>query len=355
MSYKSPTLPGIALGIVVAILVAHWQQGDIALETSDSRSPMSDRQKAPPATGILGESPAYAAMRPENDSGAELLARAIDNLKRQHSVAAKARQEANLYDQQLNGTGSYTQMAGPEGVALSRFELKLQTADGPANWQQVCDGAALWTYRKNLDGPRLASVDINIVLTAYRKQLGGSRAESAASLSPAIGGLPELLDSLARHMTFKEVFSERLGDVDVWVVKGRWNPATLSDLLRDQRDRIREGKSPDWSKAPRHVPDHVLVYLGKSDLFLASRHEPIGLVIQNDHLSVRRYCQAVDTSRDGIVPPAHGKSSHDGDFCLSLFGKQRCQCWLAENSEHRMVERLPLVPWPKVSRPFEIA
>ncbi|MBI1904574.1 MAG: hypothetical protein HYS13_26055 [Planctomycetia bacterium] len=267
MSYKSPTLPGIALGIAVAILVAHWRQGDVALETSESRPSAATRQTASSAAGILGESPAYAAMRPENDGGAELLARAIDKLKSQHSIAAKARQVANLYGQQLNGTGSYTQMAGPEGVSLSRFELKLQTAEGPANWQQVCDGAALWTYRKNLDGPRLTSVDINTVLSAYRQRLAGASADPAAPLSPPIGGLPELLDSLARHMTFKEVFSEQLGDVDVWVAKGRWNPSTLSDLIPDQRDRIRGGKSPDWSKAPRHVPDHVLIYLGKTDLF----------------------------------------------------------------------------------------
>jgi hypothetical protein len=270
MSYRSPTLPGIALGIVVAILVARWQQGEVAPQpgaATTAAGPMEPPSADGIVGGLLGASPAHAAMQPENENGAEFLIRAIDKLKSQHSIAAKARQTANIYDQRLNGTGSYTQMAGPEGVALCRFELKLQTADDVAIWQQVCDGAALWTYRKNLDGPRLASVDVGTVLAAYRQKLGGAGAEPAAPLSPPIGGLPQLLDSLARHMTFKEVFSDQLGDVDVWIVKGRWNASTLVDLVPDQADRIREGKSPDWSKARDHVPDHVLVYLGKTDLF----------------------------------------------------------------------------------------
>jgi hypothetical protein len=83
------------------------------------------------------------------------------------------------------------------------------------------------------------------------------RADRAASIDLALGGLPALLTSLSRSMQFQSVKSEMLSDREFWKVSGKWRP----DLLR----QLTGGDSK--AKLPAHIPDAVRVYLAKDTLF----------------------------------------------------------------------------------------
>ena len=49
-----------------------------------------------------------------------------------------------------------------------------------------------------------------------------------------------------------------------WVLLGQWKPDKLARLLNEPT--AGEG-SPDASRLPAHVPDHILLHLGKQELF----------------------------------------------------------------------------------------
>jgi hypothetical protein len=68
----------------------------------------------------------------------------------------------------------------------------------------------------------------------------------------------------------------------VLVLRGTWRPARLRALLPEQRDALDRGEAADITKLAPHVPEQVIVTLGRDDLFPYRlefmRREPPGVL-----------------------------------------------------------------------------
>lgn len=211
-------------------------------------------------------------------AGDEVVARAVLAIEQQPSIAAKLRQQIDLYDQQLVGSGIYLQ--GPTDQHLFRLELRLQGAEQGTTLQHVSDGTTLWVFRE-LDGKdgRVSKVNLETVLEA----LGRAGQGGASSLGGlGLGGLPKLLAALARDFQFDPPEASNLGSLPVLHLRGQWRATRLATLLPEQKEAIAKGESPDLKKLPPHVPQQIVLTLGRDDLFPYrlefQRRAPAGLL-----------------------------------------------------------------------------
>lgn len=224
-------------------------------------------QQNPPATGKL--LPAPVAVKGPFTSlaatpGETLLKSAVAELARMQTVAAKMRQQVNLFGHQIIGSGTYLQQG--RGVDLRlRMELKLRVAERLSSLQQVSDGKSFWVRSDGLDETRITRVDLARVRYALQRQQLDAPANVTAGIS--VGGLPRLLENLDASFRFGAATEERLDRLVVWKIEGEWERTKLADLLPAQAERLRAGNAPDFSKLPEHLPDRVRLMLGKDDLF----------------------------------------------------------------------------------------
>jgi hypothetical protein len=125
--------------------------------------------------------------------------------------------------------------------------------------------------------PKLTRVDVERVLAARsaaaRLQAGGAMAlglETGPGTMLGIGGVASLLDELADWCIFTRVSQGKLptqGELPVIVLEGGWRPERLLHWLPDQADAVSQGKPIDLDKLPATLPDRVVVFLGRDDLF----------------------------------------------------------------------------------------
>ena len=197
--------------------------------------------------------------------GETLLRNAVQELARHTTVAAKLRQQINLFGHQIIGSGTYLQQG--RGVDLRlRMDLKLTVSERLASLQQVSDGKSFWVRSDGLEpSSRTTCVDLDRVRHAIqRKELAGA---AAAPGGISIGGLPRLLESIDGAFRFGTVAEQRLDRLAVWRIEGTWERAKLAELLPAQAERLKTAGAPDLSKLPEHLPDCVRLLLGKDDLF----------------------------------------------------------------------------------------
>ena len=222
----------------------------------------NEKQAAASAAGSAGQ-----------NQGNDLLARSIESLAQYNSLAAKIRQRVELFDQQLVGTGSYFQ--GPVDSYLLRWELKLRVADQVSSLQQVCDGRTLWIQRQLTDKSTLERVDIKRLRAAQQNgnpsaaqpESAGTSGAPAAAPTLGSGGLSRLLRHMERSFRFTSIQPVQLGKTPMHALQGEWHPDHLIRWLPNQRAAIEAGKPADTSKLLEHLPDHVVVFLGRDDLF----------------------------------------------------------------------------------------
>lgn len=222
------------------------------------------------AGGLWAEKPADRAADGAGEAiadvrGDEVLAKAIAELDRYATISARVRQQVDLFDQHLVGSGVYLQSKGAFGFNLTRFELKMQLQDEVSRMLEVCDGEFLWTTRdlKNGDpSPLFNKVDVKRVLAARP-----SAGQGGAIPRLALGGFSRFIQSLRQGFAFHEVTEDFLGDLPVYRLHGVWKPAQLVQFLPEQKAAIEAGQGGDLRKLEPHVPDEVFVYLGQEDLF----------------------------------------------------------------------------------------
>ncbi|MBI2825706.1 MAG: hypothetical protein HYX69_13560 [Planctomycetia bacterium] len=242
MKHRLPILPGIALGVVVAVVA-----GLLAARTRAGGEAASE----PPAT-VAGVAPG------------DLLRRAAEQLARHDSIATKVRFRSNLFGQSLHGTGQFLQ--DRYASRRVRFELKTQLGDKISSVQQVADGEALWIRHTTLAGSQLTRIDVRRVLDALAVHDSTHPAAQPAQ-HLALGGLPMLIESLTGSFDFPSVKPDQLGRLNVLVVTGTWKPAALAKLVPEEKERIESGAALDPDALPVYVPSQVQVYLGRDDLF----------------------------------------------------------------------------------------
>lgn len=259
MKHKLPIFPAALLGLVIGIASI-----PLAWPIVSARAGASAVVATP---SVIQESEVPSSL--VRDAAATLAA--------QDSVNVKLRLRVDMFGQELKGSGRYLQ-----GASLSRqfrFELKLQLGDSFSSVQQVCDGQSLW-IRRQIDGPPtiakvdLAKVDASIESAIVNGGIAGNAApgDTPPMLIPgagglAAGGLAGVLFGLDRAFDFREATDTTIGEVPMRAVTGTWKPSRLVRMLPDQKVAIEGGGKVDLTKLPLHMPDHVVVFLGRDDLF----------------------------------------------------------------------------------------
>ena len=198
-------------------------------------------------------------------NGQELLEHAILTLESRPSVSAKIRQSVDLFGHKPVGSGVYLEQRS-EGEPLLRLEMRMQLGSEPSSLLHVCDGRHLWGYRKIGEGETLSRIDVGRVAEALEES---GRMHQIAKVGhwPGLGGLSRLLRGLHAAFDFNSVEETRLaGQLPVWRLRGEWKQARLAKLLPEE-DLAKKGKPVDFSRLPQHLPDHVLLLLGKTDEF----------------------------------------------------------------------------------------
>lgn len=208
--------------------------------------------------------PSALKLQPSTDrpSPDQLLSDAIAQLDRRSSIAARVRHRTLWFGQRLIGSGRYLQ--GPSGQRLVRLEVRTPLVDKVSTLQHVCDGRTLWIYEYSNAGKNLGRVDVGQAAAAV--QVSPAAAGMPSKLL-AVGGLPQLLRNLESGFEFTGVERRLLDDLPAWVLRGSWEKQQLIRLLPDQKAEIEAGKQPNYAALSLQLPDQVVLWLGRDDLF----------------------------------------------------------------------------------------
>lgn len=184
---------------------------------------------------------------------AQLLAEAAVVAGRRHSIAAQIRYHAELFGRDVRGSGVYLQ--GPTSSRLLRYELNMQAGERNVHLLEINDGRYLWRRIQFKAEPDVERIDVDRVLAALQQADAPGGADPARLLG--LGGLGRLLTALNRAFDFSHsVPAADLGNVPVYGIAGRWRPETLARFGIESAEQLRP-----------HMPDYVVVYLGRDDLF----------------------------------------------------------------------------------------
>ena len=252
MSVKLPiltTVAGAAIGLVGLAAVA---------------------QVRPPNAAQGGDLPLGNGQGEVIDSGsgggARLLQQAILALEGRRSVSAKIRiRDVDLFDRSPVGSGVYLEQRS-DRQSLFRLEVRMQLGGEPSSLLHVCDGHYLWMYRKLGEQENLTRVNAGRVEQALEES-GNIHELTKVGYWPGLGGLPKLLRSLEAAFDFHSVEEALLADqLPVFRLQGNWKPDQLAQE-GSETDGEKKGKSVDRSELGDHVPNHVVLWLGKMDTF----------------------------------------------------------------------------------------
>lgn len=226
------------------------------VRTAVMRIASTQEASTPPTRG--GNS---AAAKPVAADGNALVMQASRELAALPSLDARLRLTTNLLGQELVGSGTYYQL-GHQEETLLKLELKLQVANQVSSLLQVSDGRFLW-IRKDLPQQKsLGRVDMRHVRQAMIRSQA-TAAPQAPTTWMALGGLGQLVESLATNFTFAAPVEARYGQLPVWVVEGTWKPEQLARIWTAQADALQAGRAVDMSELPAHLPHSVRLVVGK--------------------------------------------------------------------------------------------
>lgn len=200
-------------------------------------------------------------------SGDQFLAEVLSTLQRRPSVAARLRHQARLHDEALVGSGKYWQR-GVGNQRVARWEMQMQVANQAASYVQVFDGNHLWTDRTLASGRTVRRLDVGRLQSRLRTlSLNTGLPQAKAEWDPLIaaatgqGGLVELVADLLRRYTFAPPRAVQLNGLAVYALVGQWRRSELEKLWPQL------ASAEDASSWPRQLPHHVLVLVGKNNLF----------------------------------------------------------------------------------------
>lgn len=203
---------------------------------------------------------------PVQRGGQDLLEQAVFALESRQSVSAKIRQSVDLFGKKLFGSGVYLEQRSDRQTLL-RLEIKIQLGDRSSSLLEVCDGRYLWIYRKLRGEGTLGRIDVLRIVRALEEN-GQMPGAGGIAGWPGLGGLPKLLRGLDAAFAFDSVEETQLaGQLPVWKLEGSWKQDRLARVLPKQEGTVKEDTPPDLTSLPDHLPDHVVLFLGKDDLF----------------------------------------------------------------------------------------
>jgi hypothetical protein len=249
----------LPIPLALLVVVAAWQ-------FVSSQSPQVVEEKEVTAASPASGPPPIESAPPDVSNGQELVAQAAQRLLLLPGIEAKTRQQVNIFDQHLVGSGTYLQLTkGPR--LMLRLDLKLQVANQATSLQQISDGDTFWVRHSHGDETNLSRVNLRR-LREVASRVGPSDVPPPPTLWMALGGLPRLLAALDTHFTFDppKPMTIGKGKLPVWSLEGHWKPAILANLLPDQQAEIAAGERVDLSKLPPQLPHGVTVVLGRDQV-----------------------------------------------------------------------------------------
>ena len=262
----------ILTSLTLAVLAFAGLVGHDLLSSADDRTAAAQAdavitKTAPTTATYTTATPPLAASAPvvtpvPGADPTKLLQQAFLAIDTYGSISAKLRQRSELYGVSAIGSGVYSQ--GSAASHRLRLEMTFQIGSRRTSFQQIADGEYLWTRRELASAPTLTRVNIDRVLQI---QEHNPHEPFRKGYVMGLGGLPRLLASLPACFNFDSVNQTTLGTMPMYIVRGVWNRNALSHLLRDQKEAILAGQPADLTKLTEQVPDEVLVYLGREDLF----------------------------------------------------------------------------------------
>ena len=205
--------------------------------------------------------------RTESD-GQSLLHQAQAAMLRHYTVSAQVFQKSHILSIDVIGLGQYSEQRSNQGVRF-RLEINLQTQDDKlaSGLLQVCDGDHLWNYRKLRGQESLSCVD----LATFQQRLDekGVRAPlRPLDAWPGVGGLSELLASFDRAFLFDTPEGVELqAHFPAWKIEGHWRPEMLARAVPEHKEEIEQGRGVALEDLPKHLPNRIILFLGKEDLF----------------------------------------------------------------------------------------
>lgn len=203
-----------------------------------------------------------------------LLEEALRILERRHSIAARIRQEIDLFGKRLVGSGSYLEKR--EGSdRLVRLELKIQHGDQSSSLVQVAalrnskGDRFLWTKRKLLGEEQLSRIDLDQVAQELGRADKATPRLGRMGMLQAEGGLAKILRGLHASFDFTDARLGRLGKQGqlVWRLQGQWKPEQLARAVPNLREEGEAATPLDPSRLPPHLPDQIVLHLRHEDLF----------------------------------------------------------------------------------------
>lgn len=197
------------------------------------------------------------------------------------SVQADLREFVVLGERRFEAVGRY--IAGPfNPLPQLRLEYRVRVGDTEGDLLEVCDGQILRSQRtirrlglppageappagpassagaSSRDGQvTVTRRDVRKILEAVQRH--GPTPETILQAELGIGGLPALLTSLERAMTFESVEEEPLGGRRCYVLTGRWRPEFFAEMQRHFAHFKRDVDS--------HLPELARIHLDAEHLF----------------------------------------------------------------------------------------
>jgi hypothetical protein len=182
----------------------------------------------------------------------------------------------DLFGKSLIGAGYYFEQRSGDGFRF-RLESKIQLGDEIGTLLQVCDGQYVWRYQRLHDQGELNRIDVVYVLQAL-EEAGQLDRLGEIDGWPGLGGMPRMLRNLNTAFDFQAAEPGQLTagaagrapggqQLPVWRLRGAWKRERLASLLPSRKEDLDAGRPIDLAQLPPQLPESVVLYLGRDDLF----------------------------------------------------------------------------------------
>ena len=203
-----------------------------------------------PTTGQTGRVETGVSPSAGQAAATAFVAKVHAELKKHPSVKADVEHTVSIGAQQFRATGRYLN----SGSKL-RLEYTLKPDQGEdGSLIEVCDGKELWSMMTLGGTKRVTHRDVQQIKAAIASVKNAPDAELTAELG--LGGLPGLLASLERTMTFDQMKQEEAEGRSRTVVQGQWKSTVASRWKRKADDPL-----------PVYIPDVVRIIVDSTTLF----------------------------------------------------------------------------------------
>ncbi len=185
----------------------------------------------------------------QSDKPADYLKAAQLAIGKHRSIRAEVVETIGLTEPPFKMTGTYL----AAGLKL-RLNYQSKVPSGATgSLTEVCDGERLWSLTELPGSKRVTRRDIRQILAAVESSR--MKPERAAAVDLALGGLPALLTSLQRSMTFDAMKQETVDQREVVILQGKWNEEWHGKLAGNK------------GELPAHLPEAVRVYFAADTQF----------------------------------------------------------------------------------------